>query len=260
MFFLVQRLVIVGFLQWLSLKSHRVLSGMLIAVLYLIALFAAKPVCCEDGVLSCYPSRALYGPSTQCVLTIPKQACSVSCTSPPPQYKRQDVGCIAYGAQTAVVILLLLAMFVHYLTVLQEEVDHGHASELYVEVTGFKSVDDLAGTMVFALLLILTVICAGTLYQLVLHLGDKVVFMRLSTTREPPELTLQPGKRYHLFLSHVSRTPPPPFPSRPSRCALPRPARELAPPPANAHRSARRTRRCGPPARTKWRPSRRDCC
>ncbi|KAL1502937.1 hypothetical protein AB1Y20_011008 [Prymnesium parvum] len=163
-FFLVQRLVIVGFLQWLSLRSHRVLSGMLIAVLYLIALFAAKP------------------------------------------YKRQDVGCIAYGAQTAVVILLLLAMFVHYLTVLQEEVDHGHASELYVEVTGFNSVDDLAGTMVFALLLILTVICAGTLYQLVLHLGDKVVFMRLSTTSEPPELTLQPGKRYHLFLSHVWST------------------------------------------------------
>ena len=53
---MLQRLVIVGFIQWISHPGHRLLFGFIFSVAYLAALLAVRPV----RLTSSAPSHAFF--------------------------------------------------------------------------------------------------------------------------------------------------------------------------------------------------------
>ncbi|KAL1499130.1 hypothetical protein AB1Y20_013641 [Prymnesium parvum] len=155
--FLCQRLVVVGFVQWFTHPSHRLLFGLMVALAYLLALLAVKP------------------------------------------YKRADVGVMAYGSQTAIVLMLYMSMYVHYFAALERE--DGDETDLPSRILGFGSMDSLVATMIALVFLLLCLFPAVTVYQALF--AQDVALLLLVSSDQPPELSLDKGKEFHLFLSHV---------------------------------------------------------
>jgi len=159
--FVFERLVVVGFVQWItSSELLRLQAGLLTTLGYLTLLLFLRP------------------------------------------YKRHDLDILAIGAQ-----LLLLGFFFAALNIkLHAELtdaEQGGASytNLARSITGFSSATDLAG-LIFALNLAnLFLFSATTVYQMATT--TPVRTLRLVTTRQPPDLTLESPLRFHLFLSHT---------------------------------------------------------
>ena len=106
---------------------------------------------------------------------------------------------MAIFGQSIIVLFLVLAMWVHQSTTLQA-IDASSETNWLYRVLGFSSRDSLATVMVVILYLFLVVFFLLVIYQAVFS-PDKPV-LKLSDTGQPPKLSLDKGKRYHLFLSH----------------------------------------------------------
>jgi hypothetical protein len=118
-------------------------------------------------------------------------------------FKREDLDILAIGSQICV-----LAFFFGALNIkLHEEVtDHAPDREgLALAVTGFTSALELAMVIFSFNMMTLVLFFATTLYQMVTTPRTKT--LRLVSTDQPPELTIDAKSTYHLFLSHVSVAP-----------------------------------------------------
>ena len=106
---------------------------------------------------------------------------------------------MAIFSQSVIVLFLVLAMWVHQSAALQGIDDFSETNWLY-RVLGFSTRDSLATVMVIILYFFLVVFFLLVINQAVFS-PDKPV-LKLSHTGQPPKLSLDKGKRYHLFLSH----------------------------------------------------------
>ena len=119
------------------------------------------------------------------------------------QYKRQDVGVLASACQGVTVLLLYLAMYVYQFTSLQEVDEYGDTNWTY-RIIGFDNVDSIAVTMIITVLVLMAVFTMLTIYQIVN--SPTIEIIRLVHSGQPARLTLDKGKKYHLFLSHSECT------------------------------------------------------
>jgi len=156
--FLLQRLLVVGFAQWVTHPSHRLLFAMIIALVYLVAVLAVKP------------------------------------------YKRNDVGFMAYSSQFASVLIFFMSTYIHLFGTL-DEVDDTDTQDLSARVLAFESLDSLVASSIAIVFLFVGVFLALTLYQMA-H-SSNVQQLRLVSSSQSPELSLDTGKLFHLFLSHI---------------------------------------------------------
>ncbi|KAL1507993.1 hypothetical protein AB1Y20_007595 [Prymnesium parvum] len=159
--FLVQRLCIVGFAQWLSHSVHRILFGLTVASAFMALQLAVQP------------------------------------------YKRSDVGIMAYSSQGATVLFLFVSIFIRQFNVLDGIYfkDTQRTDSLSYQLLGFSSINSLVAALIAVVFTFLTVFVGLTCYHMVT--GQDISILRLTATSYPPELSLDKGKRYHLFLSHI---------------------------------------------------------
>eukprot|EP00966_Prymnesium_polylepis_P008267 190475-Prymnesium_polylepis.1 len=75
------------------------------------------------------------------------------------------------------------------------------ASDLASQVLGFDSIDALVATIIVVNFAFLIVVVVYTVYQTLSNPG--VQLLRLVSSREVPELSLNVDLDYHLFLSHI---------------------------------------------------------
>ena len=114
-----------------------------------------------------------------------------------PQYKRTDVGYVAYGSQGAVLVGYLMVMCIHLFLALEEEENN----ELSSKILGFGSLDSLVATTVVTMMGFFTCFLVFVAYQAMMN--SDLQLMLLKDTRRPPDLTLKKYMFYHLFLSHI---------------------------------------------------------
>jgi len=153
--FLLHRLAIVGFVQLVPNPIQRCLFGILVALAYLIALFAFKP------------------------------------------YKRNDVGSTAYGSQITTLLLVFFMFLLRQFEFL-EEVDE---AELTLRVIGYDSVEGMVSVMIIAVFAFLGLFVVLVLYHVLTN--PNIQYLLLVDSGEQPSLSLETGKRWHLFLSHI---------------------------------------------------------
>ena len=165
-FYLVQRLLVVGFLQWIpSDTDHpfgliRLTMGQVVALLYMIVLMFVKP------------------------------------------YKRFDMGVLAISAQLSIVAIFYGASYIKLWDMLEME-DPGTTGtdSLTFKITGFTQSWSLA-LLVFSFnVFSIVVFLAITVYHM--HVRRDTQSIRRSDNGELPELTLLPGMKYHVFISHI---------------------------------------------------------
>ena len=113
------------------------------------------------------------------------------------QYKRADVGMLAFNIQAILCLLLLASLYLVLFTSLEQEDVLGLASR----VLGFRSRDNLVATMIAITLSFLGGFVMLTLYQTVWF--DELGVLRLAGSRRLPELSFFPKMLYHVFLSHI---------------------------------------------------------
>ncbi|KAL1495370.1 hypothetical protein AB1Y20_016745 [Prymnesium parvum] len=116
-------------------------------------------------------------------------------------YKRSDVGWIACSCQIVIVLLLYMSTYAFQLHSLHEAEDVVQQSDLSWSITGFRDIDHLSAVVIVILLGFLAGLLILTLYQLFASY-DAAILMLVSN-RQPPELVMDAGKQYHLFLSHT---------------------------------------------------------
>ena len=159
-FFLMQRLLLVGFVQIIprGYEYVRMLVGFLFTIVYLAALLSMQP------------------------------------------YKRLDNDMLAIGMQTALVLIFFMSQSI----LLFNELVDAQGVSLTWRVLGFGSLDRLVQTLVVSNLTVLVAFVALLIYQSLSH--RSVPLLRLVATKQPPELKLADGMKYHLFLSHIWST------------------------------------------------------
>jgi hypothetical protein len=113
-------------------------------------------------------------------------------------HKRKDVRFMAFGIQTATVLIFCLALWIMLFTLL-DEVDS--ESDLAARILGFESIDSLVATVITINLVFLGAVVFLTVYQTVT--SEIVQVLRVSGSRQLPDLDLKANLKYHLFLSHI---------------------------------------------------------
>ena len=162
---IVQRLIMVGFVQLVRAEWLRLQIGLALAIIYTLALLYCKP------------------------------------------YKRDDVDILAIGAQICLLGIFLGCLNIKlYAELAAMGVDDGSnstatASALAVDVTGFESQRQAEIAMLLFNLLAVALFIASTVYISLTSKAPRTV--RLLHNSLPPELGLQPGHNFHLFLSHT---------------------------------------------------------
>ena len=168
-FNLTQRLVVVGFVQFIprDLGFVRLLLGLLVCLLYAMGLLYAKP------------------------------------------YKRRDLSQLAIIAQVMLVLIYLSSVTIYIFDMLIRleqdiasvvtDVDFAH------EVLGFASYDALVDGMIVFNIAVVVVATALIVYHGFKQYQVKT--LRLVDRNEAPELVLSEHRKYHLFLSHVRLQP-----------------------------------------------------
>lgn len=126
-------------------------------------------------------------------------------------YKRHDMNVLAIVCQ-----ITLLAFFTGAVNIklhsLLEQQDSSGGMHLAEEITGFEDAASL-GAVIFGFnLLGAALFLAMTAYQV--HMRADVRSLRLVRNHQRPELKLQHGHTWHLFLSHIwssgqDQVPPP---------------------------------------------------
>jgi len=111
-------------------------------------------------------------------------------------YKRNDVSIIAFGVQSATILILVMALCIQLFTSLQE-VD----PKLATRILGFQSMASLVATVIVTNLGLLLIFVGLTVYHTVFRKSMRV--LRLVSSREVPDLELGIGMQYHVFLSHI---------------------------------------------------------
>ena len=115
-------------------------------------------------------------------------------------YKRLDNDMLAVGMQTALVLIFFMSQSI----LLFNELVEAQGVSLTLRVLGFGSLDRLVQTLVVSNLTVLVAFVALLIYQSLSH--RSVPLLRLVATKQPPELKLAQGMTYHLFLSHIWST------------------------------------------------------
>ena len=105
---------------------------------------------------------------------------------------------MAFGIQTATVLIFCMALWITLFTLLDEV---GSESDLAARILGFDTIDSLVATVVSINLVFVGAVVALTLYQTLT--GEIVQVLRLTRSRQVPEVSLKPRLQYHLFLSHI---------------------------------------------------------
>ena len=113
-------------------------------------------------------------------------------------HKRKDVRFMAFGIQTAAVLIFCLALWITLFTLLDEVESE---SGLAARILGFESIDSLVATVITINLVFLSAVLFLTVYQTVT--SEIVQVLRVSGSRQLPDLDLKAKLKYHLFLSHI---------------------------------------------------------
>ena len=182
-----QRLLVVGFVQWIQHLSVRLFVGFNVSVVYLIILLVAKPV----RLITLAHAKA----SVNLRYLLPSRFLDV--TSAPTQHKRSDVGILAYVSQIVMVVIFMMFVMFRLFNSLDEEASDNLASK----ILGFSSIDTLVVTTISVTFAFITFFVGVTVYQA--FSSADVELLRLTTSGQPPDLTLKDGMAFHLFLSHI---------------------------------------------------------
>ena len=115
-------------------------------------------------------------------------------------YRRPEDNAVA----TASALLLMLAYF-GALTIktFEDFTDAVTDPDLVARVLGYSSTDSIVNMLLAASLVMLLVIIASAIQSL---RSQHLSMLLLKETRLPPQLSLAPGKRWMLFISHIWST------------------------------------------------------
>ena len=115
------------------------------------------------------------------------------------QYKRSDVGVMAYLSQVFLVSIFLTLMCIHLFSSL-EDVD---SADLPARILGVGSVDVLVATTISVAFGFVVVFLLFTVYMAFARQYQDVELLRVVGSGQLPELSLHDGMNFHLFLSHI---------------------------------------------------------
>eukprot|EP00966_Prymnesium_polylepis_P064199 1488393-Prymnesium_polylepis.1 len=171
---------------WIDHAFIRLYIGMIVSSAYLIVLLVVRPVCERScGAIAAYRKTAH--------IRLPPSAENAMLLL---QYKRGDVGVMAFSAQTSVVFVFYTSLCIHQYKALQDV-----GINLSSRILGFHSLDQLVAMMVAIVLIFIVVFVAFTVHQA--FTSQNLQLLRLADSSQSPDLTLNHNKWFHLFLSHI---------------------------------------------------------
>ena len=111
---------------------------------------------------------------------------------------------VAVASHTMLVIIFVGAGYIKAYEDTESELDAIGERSFASKIYGFTSTDNVAGVLIVFAFGMLVLLIASLAYHL--FTVPQVSIIRVRDTGKPPQLTLQQGHRFHMFLSYVSST------------------------------------------------------